>query len=70
LLINQDLLARDVINIAKEEQELDNADLQPANQDNTAIKVVAGDDWGWGVVLDEGDWVAKAGDNSTDIEIV
>ena len=69
-LIHQDLMARDVITIANEEQELDSADLQPANQDNTTNEVVGASDetddfdWGAGAVFNED------GDNNTDIEIV
>ena len=39
LLIHQDLMAQDVVTITDEEQELDSADLQPANQDNMTNKV-------------------------------
>jgi hypothetical protein len=60
-LIQQDLMVRDTISIANEEQELDYEDEQPANQDSTAIEVVnAGDDL-WGAVSNEGDGVADAG---------
>ena len=66
-LLHQDLMVWDVITIADEELELDSANLQPVNQDNTTIKVVGAsdktDDLGWG-----------AGDNAdadnTEIEIV
>ena len=38
--ILQDLMVRDVVSIAEEEQDLDNTDGQLMNQDTTAIKVV------------------------------
>jgi hypothetical protein len=47
--------------------------LQPANQDSTATKVVDKTEdlgWGAGAVWDQGNWVADAGDNNMDIEIV
>ena len=67
-LIQQDLMARDTICVADEEQELDYEDEQPMNQDCTAIEVVnAGDDL-WGAVSDDGDGVADTG-GTTDIEI-
>ena len=69
-LIHQDLMAWDVITIVDEEQELDRATSQPANQDNTTNEVVGASDktddfdWGAGAVFDED------GDNNMDIEIV
>ena len=62
-----------VITIANEEQELNSVDLQPANQDSMATKVVDKTEdlgWGAGAVWDQGNWVADAGDNNMDIEIV
>ena len=66
-LLHQDLMAWDVITIADEELELDSADLQPVNQDNTTIEVVGAsdetDDLGWGAGDD-------ADADNTEIEIV
>ena len=43
--ILQDLMVRDVVSIAEEEQDLDDVDGQLVNQDTTAIEVVdAGDE--------------------------
>ena len=66
-------MVQDVITIADEKQELDSVDLQPANQDSTETEVVDKTEdlgWGAGAVWDQGDWVANAGDNNMDIEIV
>ena len=68
--IQQDLMARDVVSIAEEEQELDDMDGQPVNQDTSAIEVVdATDNLSWGAVTDDGNGVADAGGNDTDIDI-
>src|ERR1700677_1489706 len=67
-LIRQDLMARDTINIADEEQELDYKDKQPMNQDSTAIEVVNASDDLWGALSDEGDGIADAG-GITDIDL-
>ena len=67
-LIGQDLMARDTINIADEEQELDYEDEQPVNQDSTAIEVVNASDDLWGALSDEGDGIADAG-GITDIDL-
>ena len=54
-LIHQDLMARDVASITEEEQDLDFADEQPANQDTTTFEVVDGsEDISWGADLDDG----------------
>jgi hypothetical protein len=55
--IQQDLMVRDVISVADEEQELDLEDEQPANQDATTVEVINADD----DLSDEGDGVADAG---------
>lgn len=71
-LIHQDLMAQDVVSIADEEQDLDLADAQPANQDTTTFEVVdASEDLSWGADCDEGDGVAEVDNGAnTDIEIV
>ena len=67
--ILQDLMAWDVVSIADEEQDLDDADRQLVNQDTTAIEVVdAGDDLSWGAVCNDGNGV-DAGGNDMDIYI-
>ena len=65
--ILQDLMVWDVVSIAEEEQDLDDADGQLVNQDTTAIEVVdAGDELSWGV---DGNGVADTGGNDMDIYI-
>ena len=60
-------MVQDVVNIAKEEQDLDDADGQLVNQDTTAINIVdAGDELLWGA---DGNGVADAGGNDMDIFI-
>ena len=67
--IHQDLMVRDVVSIADEEQELDDVDRQPVNQDTTAIEVVdGGDGLSWGAVSDDGNGVEACG-NDTDVDI-
>ena len=62
-------MARDVVSIAEEEQDLDDADRQLVNQDTTAIEVVnVGDDLSWGAACNDGNGV-DAGGNDTDIYI-
>ena len=62
-----DLMVRDVVSIAEEEQDLDDADGQLVNQDTTAIDIVdASDELLWGA---DGNGVADAGGNDTDIFI-
>jgi hypothetical protein len=69
-LIHQDLMARDVVSITDEGQDLDFADEQPANQDTTTFEVVdAGEDLYWGVDCDDGDGVAEAMGNNMVIEM-
>ena len=65
--ILQDLMVRDVVSIAEEKQDLDDADGQLVNQDTTAIDVVdASDELLWGA---DGNGVADAGGNDTYIFI-
>ena len=62
-------MARDVVSIAEEEQDLDDADRQLVNQDTTAIEVVnVGDDLSWGAACNDGNGV-DAGGNDMDIYI-
>ena len=69
--IHQDLMAQDVVSINDEEQDLDFADEQPANQDITALEVVdASEDLYWGADRDDGDGVAEASGHNMVIEIV
>ena len=57
--ILQDLMVQDVVSIAEEEQDLDDADGQLVNQDTTAIDIVdASDELLWGA---DGNGVANAG---------
>jgi hypothetical protein len=64
-LIHQDLMARDVVSITDEEQDLDFADERPPNQDTTTFEVVdAGEDLYWGVDRDDGDGIAEAMGNN------
>ena len=59
--IAQDLMARDVVSITDEEQDLDFADEQPANQDITTLKVVdTSEDIYWGADHDDDDSVVEA----------
>lgn len=67
--IGQDLMVRDVVSIANEEQDLDNVDEQPVNQDSTAIEVVeGGKDLSWGApVSDDGESILVAAGWGMDI---
>lgn len=56
--IQQDLMVRDILSVADEEQELDLEDEQPANQDATTVEVVNADD---NLSSEQGDSVADAG---------
>ena len=59
--IAQDLMARDVVSITDEEQDLDFADEQPANQDITTLEVVdTSEDIYWGADRDDDDSVVEA----------
>ena len=65
--ILQDLMVWDVVSIAEEEQDLDDADGQLVNQDTTAIDIVdVSDELLWGA---DGNGVADASGNDTDIFI-
>jgi hypothetical protein len=46
--IHQDLIFREVVNAAQEEEDLDLADQDPANHEANASEVVRnGEDWSW-----------------------
>ena len=61
-MIHQDLMVRDFLTIAEEENELDFLDGQPSNQDNIPIDIVdAGEDIYWeGLSDDDGDDAAAS----------
>ena len=64
-------MLRDVVSIADEEQDLNYADEQPANQDPTTFDVVdASEELSWGADHDDGDGVAEASGSNMVIEIV
>ena len=59
--IAQDLMASDMVSITDEEQDLDFADEQPANQDITTLEVVdANEEIYWGADRDDDDSVVEA----------
>jgi hypothetical protein len=48
LFIHQDLIFRDIVSAAQEEEDLDLADQDPANHEADANEVVCnGEDWSW-----------------------
>ena len=61
-MIHQDLMVRDFLTIAEEENKLDFLDGQPSNQDNIPIDIVdAGEDIYWeGLSDDDGDDAAAS----------
>ena len=62
-MIHQDLMVRDFLTVAEEENELDFLDGQPSNQDNIPIDIVdAGEDIYWERLSDDdGDDAAASG---------
>jgi hypothetical protein len=62
-LLHQDLMVRDAMTITEEEAELDHADEQVANQDQTATEVVA-----WGDYLSDVGLSDNGGDDIGDVE--
>ena len=67
-LLQQDLMVREVSTLADKEQDLDYADDQPINQDNTAMEVVEADnELSWGAPIPD-DSTPDAGDTDIDLE--
>ena len=66
-LLQQDLMVREVSTLANKEQDLDYADDQPINQDNTAMEVVEADnELSWGAPIPD-DSTPDAGDTDIDL---